>query len=160
MGLWQQRLRWAQGGLEVLLKYRSIWLDWRQRRLWPIYIEYLLSLFWAYSFWLLIILAAFQVLFRPLVPIELAPPIPPLWTGAVLALTCLVQFIVSLYVDHRYEKKFVRYLFWVIWYPFIYWIINALTITVALPKCLLEGRRGLATWESPDRGIDDVINLD
>ena len=159
-GLWKQRLRWAQGGLEVLLKYRSIWLDWRQRRLWPIYIEYLLSLFWAYSFWLLIVLAAFQVLFRPLVPIELAPPIPPLWTGAVLALTCLVQFIVSLYVDYRYEKKFVRYLFWVIWYPFIYWIINALTIAVALPKCLLEGRRGPATWESPDRGIEDVINLD
>ncbi|MFQ5328643.1 MAG: poly-beta-1,6-N-acetyl-D-glucosamine synthase [Thermodesulfobacteriota bacterium] len=158
-GLWKQRLRWAQGGLEVLLKYRSVWLDWRQRRLWPIYIEYLLSLFWAYSFWLLIFLVLIQILFRPIVPIELAPPIPPLWTGAVLAFTCLVQFAVSLCVDHRYEKNIVKYLFWVIWYPFVYWIINALTIFVALPKCILEGRSGPARWESPDRGIDTTDDI-
>jgi len=159
-GLWKQRLRWAQGGLEVLLKYRAIWTDWRQRRLWPIYIEYLLSLFWAYSFWLLIFLVLIQLLFRPIVPIELAPPIPPLWTGAVLAFTCLVQFVVSLCVDHRYEKNILKYLFWVIWYPFVYWLINALTIFVALPKCIMEGRSGPARWESPDRGIDtsdDII---
>ena len=31
-GLWRQRLRWAQGGVEVLKKHRDIWKDWRQRR--------------------------------------------------------------------------------------------------------------------------------
>ncbi|MFQ5585726.1 MAG: poly-beta-1,6-N-acetyl-D-glucosamine synthase [Thermodesulfobacteriota bacterium] len=158
-GLWKQRLRWAQGGLEVLFKYPSIWFDWRQRRLWPIYVEYMLSILWAYSFWLLIILVAIQMTFHPLIPIELTPPVPPLWTGAILALTCLLQFMVSLYVDHKYEKKFLKYLFWVIWYPFIYWIINALTIVVAFPKCIFEKKKGPATWESPDRGIDDLANI-
>ncbi len=32
-GLWRQRLRWAQGGIEVLRKHKDIWQDWRQRRL-------------------------------------------------------------------------------------------------------------------------------
>ena len=158
LGLWRQRLRWAQGGLEVLFKYRSIWLDWKQRRLWPIYIEYLLSITWAYSFWILVVLVSFQLLLRPLIPVELSPPVPPLWTGAVLAFTCLVQFVVSLYVDRRYEENFARHLFWVIWYPFVYWLINAITIAVALPKCIIEGKKGFATWESPDRGLDDIFS--
>jgi len=35
-GLWRQRLRWSQGGVEVLRKHIDIWKDWRQRRLWPV----------------------------------------------------------------------------------------------------------------------------
>ena len=32
--LWKQRLRWAQGGCEVLFKHMNIWSDFRQRRFW------------------------------------------------------------------------------------------------------------------------------
>lgn len=46
-GLWRQRKRWAQGGQEVLIRHRGIFLDWRQRRLWPIYIEQVLSIVWS-----------------------------------------------------------------------------------------------------------------
>ena len=48
-GLYKQRLRWAQGGAEVVLKYfRQVWRL-RNFRLWPLYIEYLVTLVWAYS---------------------------------------------------------------------------------------------------------------
>lgn len=153
-GLWRQRLRWAQGGIEVLRKHRDIWQDWRQRRLWPVYMESVFSTFWAYSFWILIALWIFQEIFNLILPIRFKPPIPPQWTGSILALTCVIQFAVSVYVDNVYDKKFFRYLFWVIWYPFIYWMINALTVTVAVPKALLKKKGTKAVWKSSDRGLD------
>ena len=42
-GLWKQRKRWAQGGIEVIRRHYRVWTDWRQRRIWPIYIDYLLG---------------------------------------------------------------------------------------------------------------------
>ena len=155
-GLWRQRLRWAQGGIEVLRKHYDIWQNWKQRRLWPVYVEYVLSIFWAYSFWTLIILWMLQEILDLNLPIRFLPPIPPRWTGSTLALTCVAMFAVSVYVDNVYEKKFFRYLFWVIWYPFIYWMINALTVTVAVPKALLKKKGAKAVWESPDRGFDKL----
>ncbi len=155
-GLWRQRLRWAQGGVEVLKKHINIWKDWRQRRLWPIYIEYILSAFWSYSFWLIICLWAVQALFKLVMPIKFVPPIPPLWTGSILALVCLIQFVVSLSMDYIYDKKMFKYLFWVIWYPFAYWMINALTVTVAVPKVLFRKEKRRAVWKSPDRGIETI----
>ena len=43
-GLWKQRLRWAQGGIEALRRHWRVWLDWRQRRIWPVYIDYILAI--------------------------------------------------------------------------------------------------------------------
>ena len=55
-GLWKQRLRWAQGGAEVLFKnIRGIW-QYRHRYLWPLLFEYCLSTGWAFTFLLSIIL--------------------------------------------------------------------------------------------------------
>jgi biofilm PGA synthesis N-glycosyltransferase PgaC len=155
-GLWRQRLRWSQGGVEVLKKHSDIWQDWRQRRLWPVYIEYVFSILWAYSFWLLIGLWSVQAVFKVLMPIRFVPPIPPLWTGSILALVCLIQFAVSISIDYVYDKKMFKYLFWVIWYPFAYWLINASTIIFAVPKALLKKKGTRAVWSSPDRGIDKL----
>ena len=51
-GLWRQRLRWAQGGGEVLRKYFKSMFDWKQRRFWLLYIEYIISIIWAYLLFL------------------------------------------------------------------------------------------------------------
>jgi biofilm PGA synthesis N-glycosyltransferase PgaC len=152
-GLWRQRLRWSQGGVEVLRKHIDIWQDWRQRRLWPIYVEYVFSVVWAYTFWTLVTLWALTEIFTLTLPVRFAPPIPPAWAGSILALTCVIQFVVSLFVDHIYEKRMVRYLFWVIWYPFMYWMISSLTVLVGAPKALLKKKGTKAVWQSPDRGI-------
>jgi biofilm PGA synthesis N-glycosyltransferase PgaC len=155
-GLWRQRLRWAQGGIEVLKKNFNIWQDWKQRRLWPVYVEYVFSAFWTYAFWGVITMWLIQVLFNITFPVTLKPPIPPRWTGSILALTCVIQFSVSMFVDHVYEKKFFKYLFWVIWYPFVYWMISALTVVVAVPKALFKKKGVKAVWKSPDRGFDKL----
>lgn len=152
-GLWRQRSRWAQGGVEVLKRNVDIFSDWRQRRLWPVYIEYMFSALWAYTFWTLVFLWIIKTTTGFEFGIALVPPVPPQWTGAMLALTCLIQFSVSAYIDHYYDKKLFKYLFWVIWYPFIYWMISALTVVTATPKALLKKKGARAVWRSPDRGL-------
>jgi biofilm PGA synthesis N-glycosyltransferase PgaC len=155
-GLLRQRVRWAQGGVEVLKKHDNIWQDWRQRRLWPVYVEYAFSIAWVLCFWTLIILWGEYTLLDMNVPIRLLPPVPPLWTGSILALVCLMQFALSLIIDSKYDKKLFRYLFWVIWYPFIYWFINAVAIVIAVPRALLKKKRTDAVWDSPDRGLETL----
>jgi poly-beta-1,6-N-acetyl-D-glucosamine synthase len=154
-GLWRQRMRWAQGGVEALVTHRDIWSDWRQRRLWPVYIEYVLSATWAFCFWLVIVLWALQAGFNLYTPVTFLPPVPPLWTGSLLALVCLIMFTFSLVMDSHYEKSMLRSLFWIIWYPFAYWLINATTIVVAIPRVLFtkKGYQGTGTWQHPDRGV-------
>jgi biofilm PGA synthesis N-glycosyltransferase PgaC len=153
-GVWRQRVRWAQGGVEVLRKHRDIWRDWRQRRLWSVYLEYVSSVLWSYILWSLVFLWSLQAIFNLDLPTKAAPLIPPRWTGSILALTCITQFAVSLYVDRAYEKKMFRYLYWVIWYPFAYWMVSSLAVIVAVPKALLKKKGTPAIWSSPDRGID------
>ena len=155
-GLLRQRIRWAQGGIEVLKKHNNIWEDWRQRRLWPVYIEYACSVMWVFSFWMLIILWVEQSTINVGIPVRLLPPIPPLWTGSILALVCLMQFAVSLFVDSHYDRKMFRYLFWIIWYPFFYWILNAVALLLAVPRALLKKKGAKAVWNSPDRGIETL----
>jgi biofilm PGA synthesis N-glycosyltransferase PgaC len=153
-GVWRQRVRWAQGGVEVMRKHRDIWQHWRQRRLWSVYLEYMFSVFWSYILWSLVFLWLLQAIFNLDLPIRVSPLIPPRWTGSILALACITQFAVSLYVDRAYEKKMFRYLYWVIWYPFAYWMISSLAVIVAVPKALLKKKGTPAIWSSPDRGID------
>jgi len=151
-GLWRQRLRWAQGGAEVFLKnVPNIW-SWHHRRLWPMVLEYCLSALWAFSLALSIILWALGT-FVDLPPgIHVETLTPPAFTGMALALACLLQFCASIFIDHRYERGLPRALYWVIWYPLVYWMINLLTTLFSFPKVML-GRRRRARWESPDRGI-------
>jgi biofilm PGA synthesis N-glycosyltransferase PgaC len=47
-GLWNQRLRWAQGGTEVLLRYFRALFRWSSRSMWPLYAECLVSVLWSF----------------------------------------------------------------------------------------------------------------
>ena len=75
------------------------------------------------------------------------------FTGMALAAACLLQFGVSVFIDHRYERGLFRSLYWVIWYPLAYWLISLLTTLCGFPMVMLRRRRARARWESPDRGI-------
>jgi poly-beta-1,6-N-acetyl-D-glucosamine synthase len=151
-GLWKQRLRWAQGGVEVLLRYTAKFKTWRHRRFWGVVLEYMASIAWAYV--MLLIFALFFVgLFVELPRGWRVDSLLPQWNGTILGVTCLVQFLISLWIDRRYEHgRFLRNYFWVIWYPLLYWVLSMLTAVVALPKTLLR-RRQRARWVSPDRGV-------
>ena len=156
-GLWQQRKRWAQGGAEVLLKFKSIFTRIKTRRMWPVYLELVISILWAYvmvtifSLWLLGKFIALPSYLH-------ISTIIPGWNGVILAMTCLLQFAVSLFIDARYEPKIRRYYYWMIWYPMLFWMLSAATSVVGLPAALLKNKNKRATWVSPDRGIHQPEN--
>jgi len=151
-GLWKQRLRWAQGGSEVLLRYGLQLLRWRQRRMWMVALEYLVSLAWSFSMGTIVALWVIgQVV--PLPPSLHVPALLPQWNGVVLGMVCMLQFLISLLIDRRYEARIGRNYYWMIWYPLVYWMLSTATSIVALPKALLKRKGTLAVWTSPDRGI-------
>ncbi|MFL0196281.1 poly-beta-1,6-N-acetyl-D-glucosamine synthase [Clostridium sp. WILCCON 0269] len=148
VGLWKQRVRWAQGGLEVMLRHWDIFLDWRYRRLIPVYMEQVLSIFWAIAWSILFIIIIIQVI------IGKQPFFPMFWEGQYLALLCLVQFIVAMTLDKRYDENLLKYYLWAIWYPTFYWYLNILVLLRAIPKVLFRDKgKKFAIWDSPDRGI-------
>ncbi len=153
-GLWKQRLRWAQGGVEVLIKHGRNLLIWRRRRFWAVALEYLASVVWAYIMLLLIVLYVLG-LFVPLAPNWRVDTLLPQWNGVMLGVTAMAQFAISMLIDRRYEpkKRFFRNYFWIIWYPLAFWLLIMLTTIVAVPKTLLKKRGQRARWTSPDRGI-------
>ncbi len=152
-GLWKQRLRWAQGGIEVILRHTSELLSWRQRRFWLVAVEYMISVAWSYAM-LAVFILYFVGLFIAL-PLEWQiSTLLPEWCGLILGITCLIQFLISLWMDRRYERgRFMRNYIWIIWYPLLYWMLSMLTTIVAVPKTLLKKKGKRARWTSPDRGI-------
>jgi biofilm PGA synthesis N-glycosyltransferase PgaC len=77
----------------------------------------------------------------------------PEFSGVIIGTTCMLQMLLSMLLDSRYDRKLMRYYIWIIWYPLGFWIINMLTIIVAIPKTLFRKKGKRARWVSPDRGI-------
>ncbi|MCH7338692.1 poly-beta-1,6-N-acetyl-D-glucosamine synthase [Acinetobacter higginsii] len=151
-GLWKQRLRWAQGGVEVIKTYFPKLFKISALKMWPVALEAIISMVWAYVI-LLIIILFFLGLFVPLSAEWHIKSLFPQWYGVILAITCLIQFFVSLFIDKRYDgNRFLRNYFWVIWYPLFFWMLGAATTVVAVPKALFT-RKKRARWVSPDRGF-------
>ncbi|MDU4959570.1 MAG: poly-beta-1,6-N-acetyl-D-glucosamine synthase [Sporomusaceae bacterium] len=149
-GLWRQRVRWSQGGTEVIRRHRDIWLDWRQRRLWPVYIEYVVSVIWSYAYVLFGIIWMLKLVFPLDLPVVV---LLPDWKGAILIAVCLLQFAIGITLDSRYERYILGNYFWVIWYPFVYWLITALATFRSTPTALFRPLGRPAVWISPDRGL-------
>jgi len=151
-GLWSQRLRWATGGAQAVIKYSYIWRHWRQRRMWPIYFEYALSLTWAYAMTsvCLLWLAHFVVTLPPSIRVD---TMVPGWTGLLIATACLMQALLAMSLDARYDHRLWRHYFFVIWYPLAYWLMGMLTTVVAFPRALKRGAGQRGLWVSPDRGL-------
>ncbi|HEV8239802.1 MAG TPA: poly-beta-1,6-N-acetyl-D-glucosamine synthase [Thermoanaerobaculia bacterium] len=153
-GLWRQRLRWARGGIEAALSHRRELLAWTKRRMWPVFAELVVSTVWCYAVFVVLLAWALTQLMPQWIPESLqVASLLPGWTGSLLAAVCLLQFLAGLALDRRYEgRRLVRNLFWAIWYPALYWIINAGTSVAALPLALAQrGRTRHAVWRSPDR---------
>ena len=153
-GLWKQRSRWAQGGVEVLIRYFGRIFSWRSRGMWPLYIESVISISWSF-----LIMGTLMIL-----PMELfhesrreqLADLSPSWTSMLLSVTCLVQFAVSLYIDSRYERRVgntARHYYWMIWYPIVYWMINVATTVNGFFAAVRKKRGQRAIWVTTDRGL-------
>lgn len=152
-GLWKQRLRWAQGGAEVFLKNLfTIW-RWRNRRMWMLLAEFFLSTVWVFLFAFSVVLYFYGLFFPLPKSIYIDSLFPPAFTGLLLGIVCLIQFSVSMLIERSYEKNIASSLFWVVWYPMVYWMLSLLTTLVSFPKTMLKSQGRRARWDSPDRGI-------
>ncbi len=149
-GLYRQRKRWAQGGQEVMFRHFNIFSSWRRRRLYPVLLEQLMSLAWVLCWLLLTVTEIFYLFYSK------ESYIPYLWKSQFLSVICMIQFVVSLLLERRYDKTIFKYIVSAAWYPIIYWIINGLVSLAAFPTSLKSVlfKKKLATWKSPDRGID------
>lgn len=154
-GLWKQRSRWAQGGVEVLLRYfPAIW-RWRSRGMWPLYLECCVSLCWAFLVVAMLAVAPLQWL-GPEKAQEALADLSPHWSSMLLCITCLIQFGVSLSIDSVYEKRSgssARHYYWMIWYPIVYWLINVGTTINGCVKALRKQKGQRAVWVTLDRGL-------
>jgi biofilm PGA synthesis N-glycosyltransferase PgaC len=138
--------------VEVLLRYGRQLLAWRRRRMWPVALEYLLSLAWAYVMTAIVALWALGHVTTLPPPLRIATLLPQ-WHGVMLGIVCLLQFGISTLIDRRYETRVGRNYYWMIWYPLTYWLLSTATTVAALPKALLKRKGARAVWVSPDRGI-------
>ena len=150
-GLWRQRLRWAEGGVEMMFDFFRPMVSARAPSLWPAYLNFVVSVVWSYCMLFSLFVGMLWTLGVPMPEILPGFHLVPEWWGLVLAITYLAQALVSHLLEKRYERGMLQSLFWVIWYPLAFWLISVLTSVAALPRVLLRQRLG--TWESPDRGL-------
>lgn len=159
-GLWQQRLRWAQGGAEIIIKYGLTLFNTMSWRMIPILVNFVFAVLWANIVVLVILFGVIQLgsLILPVLgnydPLDLGinTMIPSSW-GILLGLTFFLQSTISLIIEQRYEPGLLRYFGWMIWYPLGYWSIMVFTTFFGFYRALFLGRKKLATWVSPDRGL-------
>lgn len=151
-GIYLQRLRWSQGGNEVLLKYYRCIFNWKEKRIWPLYMEYVASVIWCYCFSLTVVLWLIN-LFIDLSPPFVVTTLLPGWTGVIIATVCIFQLAIGLNLDSKYDPTLKGLFVWLIWYPALYWLMNWIVTIIAFPKAVFKEKSALAVWESPDRGL-------
>ena len=147
-GLFKQRKRWSQGGMEILRRHYDVVGHWKTRRMILVYLEQITSIVWAIC-WLftLILLILGWIFFGKWYAL------PYIWKSLFLSVVCMIQFVIAMILDSKYDKNLLRNGIVAIWYPFLYWYINAIIVICALPS-MFRKRKKKAVWDSPDRGLE------
>ncbi len=151
-GLVRQRYRWAVGGAQTFKRYTKKIFQWRSRRMWSVYFEFLTSVVWAYTILVISVLWAIRFAATGWDPNYVST----FYRGPaiILGATCLLQFFVSMKIDTMYDYRLMRNYIAIIWYPLVYWMMNCMLTIVVFPQVMFsktQKKRG--RWVSPDRGI-------
>jgi biofilm PGA synthesis N-glycosyltransferase PgaC len=152
-GLWRQRLRWAQGGAEVFLSHGVRALRWEHRRLWTLLAEYITSILWSLSLAICGGIWILHQLFPLLSPASEITGWPASYWHVAYVATYLLQGLTAAAIEHRYDHRLSRVLFWIVWYPAILWLITFATSLGGLFLAIRKKRNTRARWVSPDRGL-------
>lgn len=149
-GLWRQRVRWAQGGIAAVFATFPAAIKTMNLRLLGVLGNYVVSLIWA---WVIVIYGAVWLTdaLVDFTNIDLNPL--PTWWGTVLAVTYLFQSLIGILLDARYEKRRLRFIFWIIWYPLLFWMLQTLAAVVGFLRYVLQPKSQRGRWISPDRGL-------
>jgi biofilm PGA synthesis N-glycosyltransferase PgaC len=135
--------------MQVLRKHHGVLLDWRFRRMWPIYVESALSILWALCF--VVLTALWTLSYAAGYPPVGASPIPNFW-GMTIGTLCLVQLAIGTLVDRRYDRDIWRYFPYAVYYPIIYWALLAFATVLSLRYLFVEPPRQSVTWSTQRTG--------
>lgn len=142
---WRQRTRWAAGLVEALRAHWRQVVRRRNRELWPLALEGVLSILWCHA----LVLSA--VLWAVLLPTgtfsEFAEsPLPGRWGAFVLA-AGIFQVLWGMHLDARRDAGILR-LWWVApLYPLLYWWLSAATVVRTTVPTLVRPPRPVV-WSS------------
>lgn len=150
-GLWKQRIRWAQGGQEVLIRDFKKALKSFNPAFYMLLFEQIFSLIWIHIVIGLLIFTLIKANFLDISYLKYQFSIIVI-SAFILTFINIIQFTIALILDSKYEKINIITLIFLSWYPTIYWIVNALVAIFALPKAIKRKKGEFATWISPDRG--------
>jgi biofilm PGA synthesis N-glycosyltransferase PgaC len=143
--LWRQRRRWARGQGEVLHVHGPTLARWRNRHLWSIFAEPLISLVWIILFALIFVTTAIRMSLGDVPPIL---TYLPEWGVAVGAITT-IQFLSALLIEWRYDREAPAALLLGPLYPACYWLLNALAaLTSELPAVCAGPRDVPVHWDT------------
>ncbi|WP_158056903.1 glycosyltransferase family 2 protein [Saccharomonospora sp. CUA-673] len=149
--LWSQRKRWARGQGEVLHKYLPQVWRWRNRHLWLLAAESVLSMVWVICFALSLVLSVLNVFLGHALGFFAFG----LGWGAAIAIVATVQLCVAVSLRHKYGRFDHRALLLGALYPVAYWSISALA---ALRSQIVAFFRGPperhATWSIARESVD------
>lgn len=143
--LWNQRARWARGLAQVLRRNLRIWTSWKNRRLFPVYIEATASILWAYCF--VVLSTMWIVTWVAGAPLLGATPFP-MWWGMIIGTAALIQLGTGVLMDSRYDREVLRFYPWAVLYPLIYWIQMSVITVLATPAGWFRPH-GPGTWRTP-----------
>lgn len=145
---WKQRCRWAEGGWHLLRTHWRIFSSWKWRRLWPIYIEQVISNLWSICF---IFGSLLWLVTHFFFGYGIGFPVIPAWYGGIISVTCIAQFGVTLFVNRRFDSTLWRVFFWIPWYPLFYFCFGALAVIRTFFKGLFGDLQQAGKWKSPLR---------
>jgi poly-beta-1,6-N-acetyl-D-glucosamine synthase len=147
---WRQRTRWARGLAQVLRKNAFILRDVRKRRMWPVWLEGVISTVWTHLFFLAAII--WTLALASGVYGFAGNPIPNFW-GLLIASVLVVQISLGLALDGRYDRSVRRYALWIPVYPIAYWMLSAAAaVRGTLPGLLRAGDERPVTWKQQRYG--------
>ncbi len=123
----KQRMRWAKGLMEVLNRHKGVFLQPKNKLLWVIYAESVLSLIWAmlYIFFVIIFIVTYFTSKS-----TLGVDIVPLYWGGIVCTISLLMQIVGIAIENRHDKTVKYYFPYAILYPLIYWLIISIIAVV------------------------------
>ncbi len=148
--LWAQRTRWARGQGEVLHVHLRDASRWRNRRMWLLAFESLVSLIWilALAGSLIITVLGNTLGGEDLLGFAFA------WGIAIAAIGTL-QLIVALTLERAYDPASLRAFVIAAPFPIVYWIIAGAASLRAETISLLRGpRRQRVVWDVPRERLE------